>query len=121
MPKAELPELLLPDPAAWRSWLEENHETSPGVYLVLNKKDGNVNEITYEAAVQEALCFGWIDGHATKRDAESWRVRMTRRTKRSNWSQPNVDRVALLESENRIQPGGRAAVEAAKMDGRWPE
>lgn len=120
MSKAELPELLLPDPAAWRSWLEENHDNSPGVHLVLNKKDGTVNAITYEAAVLEALCFGWIDGQASKRDEGSWRVRMTRRTKRSGWSQNNVERVARLESEGRMLPPGRAAVEAAKADGRWP-
>lgn len=120
MAKQELPELLLPDAGEWHVWLEINHDSSPGVRLVLNKAGGDVTKITYELAVQEAVCFGWIDGLASRRDEGSWRVRMTPRTKRSNWSRSNVERVALLESEGRMQPAGWAAVEAAKTDGRWP-
>jgi uncharacterized protein YdeI (YjbR/CyaY-like superfamily) len=120
MAPKELPELLLPDAAAWRRWLEERHDTSPGVRLVLHKKGGEVTTLTYEAAVEEALCFGWIDGLASSRDAGSWRVRMTPRRPRSNWSDRNVARVERLESEGRMQPPGRAAVDDAKTGGRWP-
>ena len=121
MAKPELPELLLPDQAAWRSWLETNHETSPGVRLVLNKKGASVTGVTYDAAVEEALCFGWIDGQASRRDEGSWRVRMTRRGPRSNWARSNVARVARLEAEGLMRPAGVAAVEAAQREGRWPE
>lgn len=61
---AELPELLVPDARAWRAWLEENHASSPGVWLVLHKKGGSVTTLTYAQALDEALCFGWIDGQA---------------------------------------------------------
>lgn len=120
MPKLELPELVLSDAASWRTWLETNHEKSPGVRLVLHKAGGEVTALTYDAAVEEALCFGWIDGLASSRDNGSWRVRMTPRRPRSNWSERNVSRVERLEREGRMREPGRAAVDSAKSDGRWP-
>ncbi|MCR6032448.1 hypothetical protein GGQ22_13495 [Nocardioides sp. zg-579] len=116
---ADLPELLVPDAAAWRAWLEEHHADSPGVWLVLTKKGGDVTALTRADALDEALCFGWIDGQARSRDAATSLQRMTRRTPRSRWSQVNVDLVARLEAEGRMAPAGRAAVEAARADGRW--
>jgi len=120
MAKPELAELLVPDAATWRAWLEENHASSPGVRIVLRKAEGRTTELSYEQAVMEALCFGWIDGQASRRDEKTWRVRMTPRRSRSNWSQSNVERVALLESEGRMTDAGRAVVDSAKADGRWP-
>ena len=115
----ELEELLVPDSAAWRTWLEANHADSPGVWLVLHKKGGGVTELDYEAALLEALCFGWIDGQARKRDAESSFQRMTRRGPKSPWSERNVERIARLEDAGRMTDAGRAAVDSAKADGRW--
>jgi uncharacterized protein YdeI (YjbR/CyaY-like superfamily) len=115
----ELPELLVPDAAAWRAWLAEHHAESPGVWLVLHKKGGTVTQLQYEPAVLEALCFGWIDGQLRARDAESSAIRFTPRSPKSRWSQTNVARVGLLEAEGRMTPSGRAAVEAARADGRW--
>lgn len=115
----ELSELLVPDAASLHAWLEQNHRDSPGVNLVLTKKDGDATRLTYEEAVQEALCFGWIDGQASKRDAGSYRVRLTPRRKRSQWSQKNVERVEALEAAGRMTDAGRAEVDAAKGDGRW--
>jgi uncharacterized protein YdeI (YjbR/CyaY-like superfamily) len=115
----ELEELLVPDAAAWRLWLENHHTDSPGVWLVLHKKGGNVTELDYDAALDEALCFGWIDGQVRKRDGESYFQRMTRRVRRSPWSARNVGIVARLEAEGRMTDAGRAAVESAKADGRW--
>jgi len=120
MSKPELSELLVPDAETWRQWLLTNHEESPGVHLVLHKSGGDVTTLTYDAAVEEALCFGWIDGRASSRDEGSWRVRMTPRRSRSNWSESNVSRVDRLEREGRMHESGRAAVDAAKADGRWP-
>nr|WP_207619453.1 YdeI/OmpD-associated family protein [Nocardioides sp. IC4_145] len=114
-----MPELLVPDAAAWRAWLEEHHADSPGVWLVLSKLGGDVTTLTRAAALDEALCFGWIDGQARSRDAATSLQRMTRRAPRSRWSQVNVDLVARLEAEGRMAPAGRAAVEAARADGRW--
>jgi uncharacterized protein YdeI (YjbR/CyaY-like superfamily) len=113
-------ELLVPDRAAWRAWLAEHHTSEPAAWLVLTKKGGTVTTLTYEEAVLEALCFGWIDGQARGRDTESTFLRFTPRGPRSTWSTSNVERVALLEAEGLMEPAGRAAVDAAKADGRWP-
>jgi uncharacterized protein YdeI (YjbR/CyaY-like superfamily) len=115
----ELEELLVPDAAAWRSWLEENHRTSPGVWLVLHKKGGQVTELDYAAALDEALCFGWIDGQGKSRDGETSFQRMTPRGPRSPWSARNVTHVARLQAEGKMADAGWAAVNAAKDDGRW--
>jgi uncharacterized protein YdeI (YjbR/CyaY-like superfamily) len=115
----ELPELLLPDVAAWRAWLIENHEDEPGVRLVLHKKGGTVTTLTYDQALDEALCVGWIDGQVNRRDEGSYFQRFTPRTKRSAWSARNVGHIARLDAEGRLLPAGRAAVEAAQADGRW--
>ncbi len=115
----ELPELVVPDAAAWRAWLESNHASADGVWLALTKKGGTVTTLTYEEAVPEALCFGWIDGQARSRDAESSFQRMTPRRARSRWSALNVERVGRLEAEGRMTEAGRAQVRAAQADGRW--
>jgi uncharacterized protein YdeI (YjbR/CyaY-like superfamily) len=114
-----LPELLLPDAAAWRTWLSDHHADSPGVRLILGKKGGTLTALTYDGALDEALCFGWIDGQVDRRDAESYFQRFTPRGPRSNWSLRNVGHIARLESEGRMHPAGQAAVEQAKADGRW--
>ncbi|MBA3310328.1 MAG: YdeI/OmpD-associated family protein [Nocardioidaceae bacterium] len=115
----ELPQLLLPDAAAWRDWLASHHASAPGVWLVLHRKGGNVTSLTYADALDEALCVGWIDGQSAKRDAESYQQRMTRRGPRSAWSARNVKRVARLERENRMQEAGMVAARSAQADGRW--
>ncbi|GAA4204716.1 YdeI/OmpD-associated family protein [Microbispora amethystogenes] len=115
----ELDELIVADSSALRAWLLGNHTASPGVWLALTRKGGSVTMLTWQQAVDEALCFGWIDGQARKRDEESsWR-RFTPRRSRSIWSQRNVANVDRLEAAGLMLPAGRAAVEAAKADGRW--
>jgi uncharacterized protein YdeI (YjbR/CyaY-like superfamily) len=117
--KDDLAELLVADAAGWRAWLSEHHDSSPGVWLVLTKKGGTQTALRYDEAVEEALCFGWIDGQGRRRDEGTSYQRMTPRTRRSMWSVINVGRVERLEREGRMQPAGRAAVDAAKADGRW--
>jgi uncharacterized protein YdeI (YjbR/CyaY-like superfamily) len=119
MARAELDELIVADAGALRAWLLSNHATSTGVWLALTKKGGTVTTLTWQQAVDEALCFGWIDGQARKRDQEASWIRFTPRRPRSSWSQRNVANVARLEAQGRMLPSGRAAVEAAKADGRW--
>ncbi|MFI7070844.1 YdeI family protein [Micromonospora sediminicola] len=119
MAGAELDELVVPDAESLRAWLAEHHTSSPGVWLALTRKGGTVTTLTWQQAVDEALCFGWIDGQARKRDEETSWIRFTPRRARSIWSQRNVAHVARLEAEGRMTPAGRAAVEAAKADGRW--
>jgi len=116
---AELTELLVKDATQWRAWLEAHHADSPGVWLALHKKGGTVTELDYEAALQEALCYGWIDGQGRRRDAETSFQRMTRRGPKSVWSARNVERIGRLEAAGRMTAAGRAAVDSAKADGRW--
>ncbi|AEV87305.1 hypothetical protein ACWT_6290 [Actinoplanes sp. SE50] len=112
-------ELIVTDAEALRAWLTDHHATSPGVWLALTRKGGTATTLTWQQAVDEALCFGWIDGQARKGDdALSW-IRFTPRRPRSAWSQRNVANVTRLEAAGRMTPAGRAAVEAAQADGRW--
>ncbi|MGX7678055.1 YdeI/OmpD-associated family protein [Jatrophihabitans sp. DSM 45814] len=121
MAAAELPELLLPDAPAWRKWLVANHDDSAGVWLVLHKKGGTVTDLTYDDALDEALCFGWIDGQVHKRDDGSYRQRFTPRRTKSPWSARNVSHVSRLLEAGLMTPAGQAAVDAAKADGRWEQ
>jgi uncharacterized protein YdeI (YjbR/CyaY-like superfamily) len=116
----ETPELLVPDAAAWRAWLADSHATSPGVRLVLAKKGvTEPTRLTYDEALLEALCYGWIDGHLTQRDNLTYRVRFTPRRARSSWSQRNVETAERLIADGRMQPAGLTEVERAQADGRW--
>ncbi|MFT4263144.1 MAG: YdeI/OmpD-associated family protein [Nocardioides sp.] len=112
-------ELLLPDAAAWRAWLSEHHAGVAAVWLVLSRKGGTVTALDYAGVLDEALCFGWIDGQTRRRDDQTTFQRWTPRGPRSRWSAINVGHIARLEAEGRMEPAGRAAVEAAKADGRW--
>ena len=115
----DLPELLVPGAAEWRAWLDAHHADSVGVWLVLHKKGGTVTTVTYDQALDEALCVGWIDGQVSKRDQGSFRQRFTPRRARSPWSARNVGHIARLTAEGRMRPAGKAAVAAAQADGRW--
>lgn len=116
----EVPELVVADVDAWRTWLAENLAASDGVRLVLARK-GVVDptSLTYDEALLEALCVGWIDGQRTSRDEATFCVRFTPRRARSVWSQRNITLVEELVAAGRMQPAGLAEVERAKADGRW--
>jgi len=116
----ELPELIVRDAAAWRVWLSENHADPAGVWLVLAKKGTEKpTSLTYDHALEEALCHGWIDGQARRRDETTYRQRFTPRRKRSVWSKRNTGIAERLRAEGRMHPAGQAEVERAKADGRW--
>lgn len=114
------PELVVADEAAWHEWLSENHTDTVGVWLVLAKKGtAQPTSLTYDQALDGALCHGWIDGQVRRRDAGTFRQRYTPRRSRSMWSQRNVELIARLSAEGRMHPAGLAEVERAKGDGRW--
>lgn len=116
----EQAELTVADAAAWREWLGEHHGTSNGVWLVLAKQGTTrPTSLTYGQALDEALCHGWIDGQARRRDDATYRQRFTPRRARSPWSKRNVGIVGRLGREGRMHPAGVAEVERAKADGRW--
>ena len=103
----------------WRRWLCENHARSDGVRLRIFKHDAGMRTVTYAEALDEALCFGWIDGQKQTCDEKSWLQRFTPRRPKSLWSKRNRERVAQLIEEGRMTPPGLKQVEAAKADGRW--
>lgn len=118
-PKAELPILLFDDEQAWERWLEQHHDTAPGVWLQLAKKDSGLRSVSYAAALDVALCYGWIDGQKRSHDAESWLQKFTPRGPRSIWSKINVEKVRALSEAGRMKPAGLQAIEQAKASGRW--
>jgi uncharacterized protein YdeI (YjbR/CyaY-like superfamily) len=105
--------------AAWERWLKRHHATAAGVWLRIAKKDSGIASIDHPAALEEALCWGWIDGQRKSEDAQYFLQRFTPRTKRSIWSKINRAKVLKLIEEGRMQPAGLAEIERAKADGRW--
>jgi len=107
------------DREAWRAWLAENHQTDKGLWLVIRKKHMGKSGLTYLEALEEALCFGWIDGILRRIDDEKHMVRFTPRRKNSIWSQRNKRRVNKLIREGRMTPAGLARIKEAKANGQW--
>jgi len=113
-------ELIVADATAWRRWLGVHHQTSAGVWLVLARRGTTgPTSLTYDDALDEALCHGWIDGQKGRRDDTTFRQRFTPRQARSRWSARNVTIVDRLRNEGRMHTAGEAEVTAAKADGRW--
>jgi len=115
----ELPILELEDELAWRHWLKNNHERTSGVWLKLAKKGSPRATVSYSQALEESLCFGWIDGQVRRFDEHFYLQRFTPRQPRSRWSQTNREKATRLIEAGRMEAAGMAQVEAAKEDGRW--
>ncbi|MCC7209216.1 MAG: YdeI/OmpD-associated family protein [Anaerolineae bacterium] len=107
------------DRAAWRAWLAENHASSPGIWLVFYKKASGKRGLVYDEAVEEALCFGWIDSLVNKLDDERSIQLFTPRKPKSVWSKLNKSRIERLIAAGRMTPAGLAKIDAAKADGSW--
>jgi uncharacterized protein YdeI (YjbR/CyaY-like superfamily) len=107
------------DRSTWRAWLEAHGATTTEIWLVMLKKHVPEPSITYDEAVEEALCFGWIDGILKRIDDRSHALRFTPRKPRSIWSDSNKERVARMVTEGRMTPAGFAVIEASKANGRW--
>ncbi|HEY5981127.1 MAG TPA: YdeI/OmpD-associated family protein [Microlunatus sp.] len=105
--------------ADWHDWLAEHHGDISGIWLVTPRKRPPESDLTYDECVREALCWGWIDGQVKALDETRNLQRWTPRSPRSGWSRTNQVRVAELDSTGRIQPSGRAVIEAAKVSGTW--
>jgi uncharacterized protein YdeI (YjbR/CyaY-like superfamily) len=116
----DLPEILAADAREWRRWLSTHHADSPGVWLVLAKKGTtDPTTISYDEALDEAICFGWIDGQLGRRDTATFRRRFTPRKARSPWSQRNASIAERLMATGRMHRSGEDEVRQAKEDGRW--
>jgi uncharacterized protein YdeI (YjbR/CyaY-like superfamily) len=105
--------------ADWEAWLEEHHADSDGVWIKMARKSSGIPSIDHAGALQVALCFGWIDGQRRSNDDTSFLQKFTPRRPRSPWSKINIGHVERLIAEGRMRPAGRAAIDAAKADGRW--
>lgn len=103
----------------WREWLERNHARGEGVWLVTYRKATGKPRVEYDEAVEEALCFGWVDSRPGKLDDERSMLWFAPRKPGSGWSRPNKERVERLLAAGLMAPAGLARVEAAKRDGSW--
>ena len=104
---------------AWRSWLDGHHDKSKGIWLAYNKKGSGKTSVAYEEALQEALCFGWIDSMVRRIDEERYAQKYTPRNLKSIWSAANKARVEKLIAEGRMSPPGMTKVESARKNGSW--
>jgi uncharacterized protein YdeI (YjbR/CyaY-like superfamily) len=116
---AELPIVRCATGAEWERWLVAQPADSPGVWLEIAKKGCEPGTVTYDHALDIAICFGWIDGQKRAHDDSAWLQRFTPRGRRSKWSQVNRDKAQRLIADGRMRPAGQAQVDAARADGRW--
>lgn len=110
-----------PTRAEWRKWLEENGQTEPGVWLIQYHKKSKVPCISLIDATEEALCFGWIDSKAKKRNEESFYLTFTPRKAKSKWSKPNIERAERMMATGLMTTHGQEKIDLAKRTGMWQE
>lgn len=116
---ADAPEVFAENRVTWRAWLDANHAISSGAWLVTWRSHSGKQGLPYEAAVEEALCFGWVDGTAGTVDEERGKLYFAPRKPTSGWAATNKARVERLVAEGRMAPAGLAAIERAKANGSW--
>lgn len=107
------------DAASWRKWLARHHSDTDGIWLLLYKKASGIKSVTHVEALDDALCFGWIDGLRKGKDELSFLQKFTPRRKTSLWSKRNIEHIARLTEKGLMTPDGLAEIERAKADGRW--
>ena len=105
--------------AAWRKWLEKNHLSKQSVWLVFYNKKSKLKSITWSDAVDEALCFGWIDSKKIKFDEETSHQFFSKRKPKSTWSKINKDKIARLIEQEKMSQAGMESIEKAKENGSW--
>ncbi len=115
----DLPVLAFSSQKAWEAWLAQQDMSSKGLWVKLAKKGSGLDSVTYAEAVEVALCYGWIDGQATRLDEDYYLQRFTPRRARSKWSKINRDRAEKLIASGAMKAAGLREVERAKSDGRW--
>lgn len=115
----DIPILPFASKKKWAAWLARQHDKSAGVWLKLAKKGSDIPSVTYDEALDVALCYGWIDGQKKGFDDKHWLQKFTPRTPKSIWSKINTEKAEKLIRSGEIKPAGLKAIEAAKQDGRW--
>ena len=119
MPADNLQIISFESPSKWAEWLEVNPTEPSGVWLRFFKKNSGILSITYAEALDEALCYGWIDGQVKKYDEKSWLQKFTPRRAKSLWSKINTQHVERLVNAGKMKAAGLEEIERAKRDGRW--
>ena len=119
--KPDLPIFPFANKKKWTDWLAKRHDKSSGVWLKLAKNDSGIASVTYDEAVESALCYGWIDGQKKGFDQKFWLQKFTPRGPKSIWSKINTEKVERLIKSGEMKLVGLKAVEAAKKDGRWAQ
>jgi len=119
MKTMDLPTLPFATKNKWMDWLARQHDKSAGMWLKLAKKDSGIPSLTYDEAVEAALCYGWIDGQKKGFDEKYWLQKFTPRGPKSIWSKINTLKAEKLIASGEMKPAGLKAIEAAKQDGRW--
>ncbi len=114
-----LPTKLFEQQRDWLLWLTDNHSTSSGVWMQVAKKNAAVQSISYDEAIEVALCFGWIDGQKKAHSDQYWLQKVTPRSAKSVWSKINKEKALALIKAGRMNPAGLKEIERAKLDGRW--
>jgi uncharacterized protein YdeI (YjbR/CyaY-like superfamily) len=117
----DLPVLFFEDQATWHQWLDKHCTDPTGVWLKFAKKSSGITSLNYAEALDEALCYGWIDGQAKSVDEIYYLQRFVPRRPKGMWSKRNIAKVAVLTDAGKMKPTGIAQVEAAKADGRWDQ
>lgn len=115
----ELPVLSFQSKKKWSDWLAGQHDKSGGVWVKISKKDSGISSVTYEEALDVALCYGWIDGQKKGFDDQYWLQKFTPRGPKSIWSKINTEKAERLIASGEMKPAGLKAIELAKQDGRW--
>jgi uncharacterized protein YdeI (YjbR/CyaY-like superfamily) len=111
--------LYAPSADAWRNWLERHHNTEKNIWLIIYRKESNTKSVYYPEAVDEALCFGWVDSKPNKRDSESFYQFFAKRNPKSNWSKINKEKVERLFKANKMAAAGMEMISIAKANGTW--
>ncbi|MGY5354329.1 YdeI/OmpD-associated family protein [Wenyingzhuangia sp. IMCC45467] len=119
MDKKEIKNICPSSKQEWRLWLEKNHETEDAIWLVMYKKSANTPTVTWSEAVDEALCFGWIDSTKKTINAEKYIQYFCKRKPKSNWSKVNKDKIEMLTKKGLMFPAGIESVKTAKQNGSW--
>ena len=119
MKSTDLPILPFANKKKWTDWLAKHHDRSSGVWLKLAKKDSGIASVTYQEALDVALCYGWIDGQKGSFDDQYWLQKFTSRGPKSIWSKINTEKAERLIASGEMKPAGLKAIESAKQDGRW--
>jgi uncharacterized protein YdeI (YjbR/CyaY-like superfamily) len=119
--KPELPILPFASQSKWIDWLAKQHDKSAGMWLKLAKKDSGISSITYDEALDIALCYGWIDGQKNSFDEKYFLQKFTPRGPKSIWSKINTEKAERLIANGQMKSAGLKAIETAKTDGRWEQ